>query len=285
MPATYLLLAGSMVAVWLPPLRAKGFSVPAWLPLFAAAVVAGLLGHVLTWPALMSLALLASATSLARRSSRRWLRAASMVAAAVIAVGLAVHVFPGYQNQALVTGLRLSAGTPPITTFMNFDKASAGLFLLVAFAPRIDTVARLKLVLPAAAGISAATVVVVLGLATALGYMAPDLKFPDVAPAWLAVNLLFTCVAEEAVFRGLLQERLAAALPARRLWQGLGIAVSAVLFGLAHAAGGQVLVLLAMLAGAGYSLAYAATRRIESAILAHFAVNAVHFLGFSYPHL
>lgn len=274
-----------MVAVWLPPLRAKGFSVPAWLPLFAAAVVSGLLSHVLTWPALVSLALLAGATSLARWSSRRWLRAVAMVAAAVIAVGLAVHVFPGYHKQALVTGLRLSEGTPPITTFMNFDKASAGLFLLVAFAPRIDTVARLKLVFPAGVGISAATVVVVLGLATALGYMAPDLKFPQVAPAWLAVNLLFTCVAEEAIFRGLLQERLATALPARRLWQGLGIAVSAVLFGLAHAAGGQVLVLLATLAGAGYSLAYAATRRIESAILAHFAVNAVHFVGFSYPHL
>lgn len=90
---------------------------------------------------------------------------------------------------------------------------------------------------------------------------------------------------EEALFRGLLQERLAAALPARRLWQGLGIAVSAVVFGLAHAAGGPVLVLLAALAGAGYSLADAATRRIESAVLAHFAVNAVHFIGFSYPHL
>jgi uncharacterized protein len=58
-----------------------------------------------------------------------------------------------------------------------------------------------------------------------------------------------------------------------------------VLFGLAHIAGGIVYVGLATIAGIGYSIVYLRTRRIESAIVTHFAVNAVHFFGFTYPHL
>ena len=41
----------------------------------------------------------------------------------------------------------------------------------------------------------------------------------------------------------------------------------------------------ATVAGLGYSIAYAATRRVEAAVLAHFAVNATQFLGFTYPYL
>lgn len=65
----------------------------------------------------------------------------------------------------------------------------------------------------------------------------------------------------------------------------LAITVSSVLFGLAHFAGGVSYVVLATIAGVGYSLAYARTRRIESAVVTHFGVNAVHFFGFTYPHL
>ncbi len=44
-------------------------------------------------------------------------------------------------------------------------------------------------------------------------------------------------------------------------------------------------VVVATLSGLGYSIAYAATRRIEAAVLTHFGVNAIHFFGFTYPHL
>jgi membrane protease YdiL (CAAX protease family) len=59
--------------------------------------------------------------------------------------------------------------------------------------------------------------------------------------------------------------------------------VAAVLFGLAHGGGGLALVAFAGLAGAGYGLALWRSGRIEAAILVHFAVNAVHFLLFTYP--
>ena len=57
------------------------------------------------------------------------------------------------------------------------------------------------------------------------------------------------------------------------------------LFGLAHAGGGATWLAVATIAGLGYAAIYARTRRIEGAILVHFAVNAAHFIGFTYPRL
>jgi membrane protease YdiL (CAAX protease family) len=56
-----------------------------------------------------------------------------------------------------------------------------------------------------------------------------------------------------------------------------------VLFGLAHIAGGWRYVALATVAGAGYGTVFYRSRRIEASILAHFTLNAVHFLLFTYP--
>ena len=71
-------------------------------------------------------------------------------------------------------------------------------------------------------------------------------------------------------------------MPARSAtW--LAVAVSTVLFGLAHAAGGLGYVFLAGIAGLGYSAVYSVTRRIEAPILVHFLLNATHFIAFTYP--
>ena len=132
-----------------------------------------------------------------------------------------------------------------------------------------------------------ATAAVSIGIALAAGYVRFEPKWPGAAPAFLVANLLFTCVAEEAFFRGLVQERLMRLAESRRqpAWNAIAIAVSTLLFGLAHAAGGATWMLVATVAGLGYSLVYARTRTIEGAILVHFLVNAAHFLGFTYPRL
>lgn len=52
------------------------------------------------------------------------------------------------------------------------------------------------------------------------------------------------------------------------------------------AAGGPTYVVLSTVAGVGYGRAYLhAGNRIEASLLAHFTLNAVHFLGFTYPAL
>jgi uncharacterized protein len=85
-------------------------------------------------------------------------------------------------------------------------------------------------------------------------------------------------VAEEAFFRGLLQHRLPGPRP-------LAVAASALLFGLVHLPAGVAYAALATVLGFGCALVYERTRRIETAIAVHFAVNAVHFTGFTYPML
>lgn len=65
----------------------------------------------------------------------------------------------------------------------------------------------------------------------------------------------------------------------------LPVGLSSLLFAAAHLGGGLLQAAIAGLAGLGYALVHARSRRIEAAILTHFAVNAVHFLGFTYPGL
>ena len=100
------------------------------------------------------------------------------------------------------------------------------------------------------------------------------------AGLFLTSNLFLTCVAEEAAFRGVIQGLLARRLGTdlRTVNGWLPVLLAAVLFGLAHAAGGPLYVGLAMLAGLGYGLAYALSARIELAIALHFALNALVFL-------
>jgi membrane protease YdiL (CAAX protease family) len=102
---------------------------------------------------------------------------------------------------------------------------------------------------------------------------------------WGLANLFFTCLSEEALFRGFIQRELALALRGQRYGGGLAIAASALLFGAAHFAGGLSYVALATASGLGYAIVYHRTQSVEMSMLAHFALNATHFLLFTYPRV
>ena len=120
-------------------------------------------------------------------------------------------------------------------------------------------------------------------VAMALGYLDWQPKWTPVFWLWAASNLFFTCLSEEALFRGFIQRELAGAFEGKSYGTWLPIAVSAALFGVAHFAGGWSYVALATAAGLGYAVVYHRTRSIEMAMVAHFALNATHFLLFTYP--
>lgn len=251
-----------------------------WRLFFLAACGLGVAGKTLAPPALASLAALGLACA-ASRTSR--LAATAPWLAGTLALLLALHLCPGFQPLLLADGLNLSPGASPFTLRAGFDKAAAGLLLLVCFAPRcrrFDELGRSLLdILP----LAALTVALTLTAARLGGRVVPDPKWPALTPGFLAVNLLFTCVAEEAFFRGLVQEGLHRRFA--RLGPALPVGLSSLLFAAAHLGGGLLQAAIAGLAGLGYALVHARSRRIEAAILTHFAVNAVHFLGFTYPGL
>ena len=284
MDLAFVLLGAAIAAAWLPPLRVRGVAVPAWAVLFVAAAVAGARAGVLAPVGVAALALLCAFAAAACFAPRG--RGVFTLVAAAWALALALHVVPGFHNPKLFDGVRFGADSLPFTTYLNFDKAAAGLWLLVAFC-RPDARALAGHALARTLVAAIAVPAVVIGVAMLAGYTRLEPKWPDGAAVFLCTNLLFACVAEEAFFRGLIQERIArlADRDGRAAWKWVAVGVSAALFTLAHVGGDATAMLVIGLAGLGYSLTYALTRRIEAAILVHFALNAAHFVGFAYPAL
>ncbi|TCS35128.1 hypothetical protein EDC30_11141 [Paucimonas lemoignei] len=286
MPAAFVLLALAVCATWARPMAVGRWRLAPWLLLFIAAIVAGMLTGVLEWPGLIALAALAyCAYRTGRNDASRAQQWVFGIATALLTLALALHRLPGFHNPVLLANAILAPDAAPFTQYANFDKGAAGAILLACLCRQAGSAKAWRKSSSLALVIVLATIAIVLVTALMLGHVRFAPKLIAYAPVFLLVNLFFTCVAEEAFFRGFMQERMARALACRRGGAYLAIAVSALLFGLAHAGGGAVMVMLATLAGLGYAIAYAKAGTIEAPILVHFALNAVHFIGFSYPYL
>ncbi len=287
MPIIFGLLGLSLCAAWLPSIRiGQRWRLPPWLLPFIGAVAAGLLSAYLSWPAIVELGVLSIAAHLAGRTeASRSQRILFGSIATVLALALAMHKLPGFNNPVLIAGIKFSPDAKPFTQYANFDKAAVGLIFLVFLCNRAVSTLEWKEVLRRTMPVALLTTIATIAFALAIGYVKPDLKLSPFTPVFLITNLLFTCVAEEAFFRGFLQERLAGALDRFRYGGHVAILCSGILFGLAHAAGGARYVVLATITGLGCAYAYSLVRRIEAPIITHFMLNAVHFVGFTYPQL
>lgn len=195
-----------------------------------------------------------------------------------------LHKIPGFNNYKLIPEMVISKNAIPFTMYLNFDKALVGIFILsfyTEFAPGFKEWLK---IFKGVMLIGIPTIILTVSLAAAMGYIAFEPKIVSFLPIWMAVNLLFVCVAEEAFFRRLIQGNLAGKMN----FKGgalVAILVASIIFGLGHFAGGIKYMLAATVAGIGYGYAYHKTQRIESAILAHFALNLVHICFFTYPAL
>jgi membrane protease YdiL (CAAX protease family) len=281
---TYGLLALAVCALWLAPLSlGDGLLLAPWLCLLVLACASGVAGGLLSLSALAALGALGALAYAAKRSSGP-LHVLLMVALAGMLLALSMHRFPGFVNPPLVSEMVVSTAAAPVTQRLNFDKAAAGLMLFALFCVPARSRAQWREV-GRHSWIVLGTPLLVLPLGVLLGYVDFDLKLFAYTPLFLALNLLFTCVTEEAFFRGFVQEQLARAMRRWKAGPALALVIAALLFGLAHAHGGWLLAGLAFLAGLGYGYAYLRSQRIETAILAHLAVNGIHFIAFTYPRL
>ena len=240
------------------------------LGLGVAASVAGLLTGTLQLPALVAIAALA----LLAAALQRWPRQPVLWALGVLLMlVLALHRWPGFVSHAWWQGV-LPGASQPYTVYWHWDKGLAGLWLLLCLpAPQWGAaVARPRLW--AAAGLA---LLAALWLAVGSGLLTWQPKWPAWWLPWLVANLLLVSLPEEALFR----QGVFAVLAARSLWQRC--LASALLFGLVHAGGGGLWVLVAALAGLAYALAYAAGQRLIWPLLLHTAFNALHLALLSYP--
>ncbi len=285
--AAFTLLTFAILALWVPSDERRPIASLTWGFPFAASILVAFVGEMLGLAAILWIVLFAVAVRIFRPASRAGpVRLVALVALVVLAGGMMTHQLPGFNNPTLVAPHKFSPNAIPFRLHLNFDKTAVGLILLGLCHPRIHHLAEWRQMFVRAAPVALGLIVALIGLAFALGYVRFDPKFPRQAWLWMWVNLCFTCVAEEAVFRGFIQRQLQQAWRNVRGGAWLALGVAALLFGLAHFGGGLTYVILSTVAGIGYGWAYLRTGgRIEAAILTHFAPNATHFLGFTYPAL
>jgi len=280
--ATYVALLLAVLGLWIGR--------TAWIAALVLAVVLGYVAHVLYGPAVAWIAAFAGAcigfdrARLAAPRLRGVFKALAATGILVLGVLLGMHALPGFHNFLALDNVVLSSGAAPYTLYLNFDKTLVGICILGFCHPALlETAKEWTRALRRAAPIVPTYLILVAAGALALGYLTWQPKWTPLFWIWAASNLFFTCLSEEAFFRGFIQRQLTSALRGVRFGSGLAIAASAVLFGLAHFAGGASYVVLAAAAGLGYGIVYHRTQSIEMSMLGHFALNAAHFLLFTYP--
>jgi membrane protease YdiL (CAAX protease family) len=264
-----------------------------WIAALAAAVVAGIFTGALHWLAAVWIVLLA-ALALAYTGVRDhstspnkpiWLTLAGL-AFFIYALAMGLALLPGFHRVVLTQPMVLSAGAAPHGISVGFPKVVTGIIILGLINPLlVHSWRELGRVLTRALPIFAITAVVGMAVVLFMGYASFAPKWTAMFLLFAPVNLFFTCLSEEAFFRGFLQHELSRIGSNRALAAGIALTVAAILFGLAHFGGGTDYVIAAAVAGLGYGWAFLRTQRIEAAMAVHFGVNAVHFLLFTYPRL
>lgn len=201
----------------------------------------------------------------------------------VLALGLAMHWLPGFQNGRAIDPQRFTADAVPFSLYLNQDKPLIGFWLLLA-CPWIVARRPLRLSIYATALALTLTTIAALGGAVLLGIISWAPKWPDQAWLWVLNNLLLVTLVEEALFRGYIQGGLSRRFKQMPYGENLALLLASLLFGLVHVGAGWQWVLLASIAGAGYGLAYR-FGGLGAAIATHFGLNLLHFGLFTYPML
>lgn len=236
-----------------------------------------------------------------RRGRAPWLYVLCVFGLLALSLALALHILPGFNNPKLLDQVTFGQSVIPFNLYANYDKAVVGLVLLImlnrsslwgtkdgGIAPgQID------------AGVSQrwsqqtlcwAVPLMCFGvtvLAFAMG-LPLDVKLSSSILVFYWANLLFTCVAEEAFFRLLIQDNIV--WVGRRYLglrgaHGLALVVVTLLFLLAHT-GGVLQIKQAVLIGVSgflYAWVYHKSGKLQWAIAIHFGVNAMHITFLRYP--
>jgi membrane protease YdiL (CAAX protease family) len=279
---TYVFLYSSVLLLWLPGRR----TVPNWSIALSLSVLLGLFSHLLDPVTIIPITLMAFASYYSQaEKSRAFVRWMASVAVIVLSAGLATHQFPGFNNLNVLDHVRVSKDAVPYTFYLNIDKTIVGIFILgfsyqlifekdkwFALFKKIA----LKLLL---------VISITIVTAFALGFVTFDFKIPNDIFIWAITNLLFVCVAEEALFRTFIQNKLSLKMKKMKYGDCFAVLSTAILFGLVHYPGGIKFAVLAMVAGIGYGWVYAVTKRVEASIITHFGLNLTHILFFTYPAL
>ena len=254
-----------------------------WQVCYCLLFVVGLATSSLTPVAMIPAALLIMCLVMYQKGQRYSLITGCM--ALVLGVLLGLHVLPGFNNYQFASDIFLSDSAASFDIWFNFDKSMFGFFVLgiVLHKDLIRSISGARQMLMLFMPIAVCGILAIYATGFLIGFSSLDWTPSTVFFAWALKNLVFTVVAEEVFFRGVVQNEISKRLHSR-YGQHIAVIVAGALFGLAHFGGGLPFVLLSSLAGILYGYTYKATGRIEAPIVTHFLLNVGHFLIFTYPY-
>lgn len=192
---------------------------------------------------------------------------------------MAFHLLPGFNNVMVFETDGLGISEKYFSQYVSLDKGIAGLLIINLANSSISWISPrtffLKL-LPASIAFS--TLILLLGHIMGLAF---DPKIGWYVLLFFAINLLITCVAEEAFFRLIVQRNIDKFAPPI-----YGVIISAGLFTSAHfhtGPGATQLLSLIFLAGILYACVYNISKSFGAAIFCHAILNLIHLTLFEYP--
>lgn len=200
----------------------------------------------------------------------------------LMVIGFILHIVPGFYNLLAIDNVSISPLSASFSMYLNFDKTMAGIILFLNSTlyndeKSLDSRSLLQTILLLT---YCSAFLIITGLA--MGYIKFDVKIPSILGIWVINNLFFVCLAEEVIFRGIVQNHLKLVFKDKNL-PYMSLVLSSLIFGLLHFKGGMVYVILASISGGFYGLAYEKTNRISSAMIVHFGLNLTHLIFFTYP--
>ncbi|WP_243517780.1 MULTISPECIES: CPBP family intramembrane glutamic endopeptidase [unclassified Candidatus Cardinium] len=199
----------------------------------------------------------------------------------------ALHWLPGFVNLLVINQVKISPLSIPFSMYVNFDQPMVILILYVMhdlyWLEKNHKQSYQQLIkytlLPYLSSIP-----LVLIPAYLSGCIVFEPHMPDILCIWAINNLFLVCMAEEIIFRGLLQKALQNGLKKYSNKSALlAIIITSSLFGMAHFQGGFIYIGLATMASCLYGYSYYKTGKIVCSMMVHFALNLLHILLFTYP--
>jgi uncharacterized protein len=277
---SYFLLLISILSLWIKQ------DIKIWGTITAASLVCGVVSDRIDIIGIISIVILCLLYHTVNHINLiLFIRVTSGVLAIILSVMLVAHLIPGFNNWKVVDSVSLTETSLPYSMYLNMDKTLVGLAILSLGFPLVKSLKEWAFVLRSTLPIFLVGLIALASVSQTFGYTHWDFKFPNLFFVWALINLIFTCVSEEAFFRGFLQRNLFKMLQKYKYGNILSLITVSILFGLAHFAGGFKYVILSTIASIIYGYAYQKTQRIEASILCHFGVNTFHFIFLTYPAL
>jgi len=276
----YSFLYIAVLCLWIP----YKIRIPLWLIAFIIACIFGLVSNQIELFAIFPIITIAYALY---HIEKKFVHPAGRLIAGIIVVfvaySLGAHAIPYFHNLKILSNVYISKEGIPFTLYLNFDKTIVGLFILGLtqrlLANKDEWVAMFKQIIPKIVMF----IIILIFLALVADEVHFDPKLPECLPIWLITNLFFVCVAEESFFRGFLQKNLAGLFSGFVRGDLLAVIIASLFFGFAHYTGGIAYSIWGTIAGIGYGWIYQKTNQIEASIVAHFSLNVIHFMFFTYP--